>query len=192
MPGPKRSAVNGKFISQLFNTYFGSGMGSLMFQEIREFRSLAYRASSTMENPPIKLMNKAMLFNMLLSTQADKTTDALEALQSLIVDMPLSKKRLEAAKEDLINQAQSAYPDFREKSQQIASYVQVGYSQDPNELLVEEVSSITLSDLESFYKKHIQGQPIVYVVIGNKKKIDMNQLQQLGRFEEMKLKEFLK
>ena len=192
MPGPKRSAVNGKFISQLFNTYFGSGMGSLMFQEIREFRSLAYRASSTMENPPIKLTDKAMLLNMLLSTQADKTTDALEALQSLIVDMPLSKKRLEAAKEDLINQAQSAYPDFREKSQQIASYVQVGYSQDPNELLVEEVSSITLSDLERFYKKHIQGQPIVYVVIGNKKKIDMNQLQQLGRFEEMKLKEFLK
>ena len=49
LPGPKQSEVEAKFLSQLFNTYFGSGMSSLMFQEIREFRSLAYRASSTME-----------------------------------------------------------------------------------------------------------------------------------------------
>ena len=190
--GPKQSEVEAKFLSQLFNTYFGSGMSSLMFQEIREFRSLAYRASSTMENPPIKLNNKSMLFNMLLSTQADKTTDALKALQSLLTDMPISEKRFEAAKESLVNQAQSAYPNFRDKSQLIARYKQLGYTQDPNELLVDEVLDMKLIDLQSFYEQYIQGQPVVYVVIGNKKKIDMGQLHQMGDFEEMKMKEFLK
>ena len=133
-----------------------------------------------------------MLFNMLLSTQADKTTDALQALQSLLTDMPLSQKRFEAAKESLINQAQSAYPNFRDKSQQIARYKQLGYTQDPNELLVNEVLGMTLKDLEGFYQQHIQGQPLVYIVIGNKKKIDMEQLEQMGDFEEMKMRDFLK
>ena len=54
------------------------------------------------------------------------------------------------------------------------------------------VSGMTLSDLESFYKQHIQGQAVVYIVIGDKKKIDMTQLQQIGEFEELKLKDFLK
>ena len=167
-------------------------MSSLMFQEIREFRSLAYRASSSMDNPPLKLKDKSMRFNMLLSTQADKTTDALHALQSLLVDMPLSEKRLDAAKENLINQAQSAYPSFRDKTQRIAQYKQFGYTNDPNKQLVDEVTGISLKDLESFYKQHIQGQTVVYIVIGDKKKIDMTQLQQIGEFEEMKLKDFLK
>ena len=192
LSGPKQSDLGAKFLSQLFNTYFGSGMSSLMFQEIREFRSLAYRASSTMENPPIKLNDKSMLFNMLLSTQADKTTDALQALQSLLMDMPLSEKRLEASKEALINQAQTAYPNFREKTQQIASYKQLGYSEDPNKQLVDEVSGMKLNDLQNFYEQHIQGFPVVYIVIGNKKKIDMGQLQQVGEFEEMKMRNFLK
>ena len=128
---------------------------------------------------------------MFLSTQADKTTDALEALQSLLIDMPLSDKRLQAAKESLINQAQSAYPNFREKTQRIAHYLQQGYTKDPNELLVEDVSKLTLSDLEDFYKKNIQGQTVVYIVIGNKSKINMKQLAQIGKVEEMKLKDFL-
>lgn len=192
LPGPKQKAVEDKNLSQLFNTYFGSGMSSLMFQEIREFRSLAYRASSSIENPPIRLKDSAMLFNMFLSTQADKTTDALQALQSLLEDMPLSEKRLDAAKEYLINQAQSAYPNFREKTQQIAHYKQQGYTQDPNELLVDEVSGMNLYDLERFYQQNILGKTVVYIVIGNKKKIDIEKLQQMGEFEEMKLNDFLK
>ncbi|NLZ94761.1 MAG: insulinase family protein, partial [Bacteroidales bacterium] len=185
--GPEQRALEANFLPQLFNAYFGSGMNSLMFQEIREFRSLAYRASSTMEMPPLKLKEKSILFNMLLSTQADKTTDALHALQSLLVDMPLSEKRLDAAKENLINQAQSAYPNFRDKTQKIAQYKQFGYTNDPNKQLVDEVSGMSLSDLESFYKQHIQGQTVVYIVIGDRKKIDMTQLQHIGEFEEMKL-----
>ena len=64
--------------------------------------------------------------------------------------------------------------------------------EDPNKLIVDEVSAMTLNDLENFYKQNILGQTVVYVVIGNKKKIDMKQLQQMGEFEEMELKDFLK
>ena len=189
--GPIQNSNHDKNLSQLFNTYFGSGMSSLMFQEIREFRSLAYRANSSLENPPVKLNDKAMRFNMFLSTQADKTTDAIHALESLLTEMPLSEKRLKAAKESLINQAQSAYPNFRQKTQRVALYKQYGYSEDPNKLLEEDVSEMKLQDMEDFYKRNIQGQTVVYIVVGNKAKIDMKQLQQIGKVEEMKMKDFL-
>ena len=35
-------------IAPVFNKYFGSGMASIIFQEIREFRSLAYSSWQTM------------------------------------------------------------------------------------------------------------------------------------------------
>ena len=190
--GPIQNSNYDKNLAQLFNTYFGSGMSSLMFQEIREFRSLAYRANSSVENPPVKLNDKAMRFNLFLSTQADKTTDAIQAVESLLAEMPLSEKRLKAAKESMINQAQSAYPNFRQKTQRVALYKRQGYSEDPNELLVENVSEMKLQDLEDFYTKNIQGKTVVYIVVGNKKKIDMKQLEKIGEVEEMKVGDFLK
>ena len=190
--GPIQNSNYDKNLAQLFNTYFGSGMSSLMFQEIREFRSLAYRANSSVENPPVKLNDKAMRFNLFLSTQADKTTDAIQAVESLLAEMPLSEKRLKAAKESMINQAQSAYPNFRQKTQRVALYKRQGYSEDPNELLVEDVSEMKLQDLEDFYTKNIQGKTVVYIVVGNKKKIDMKQLEKIGEVEEMKVGDFLK
>ncbi|MGV8963552.1 MAG: M16 family metallopeptidase [Candidatus Saccharimonadaceae bacterium] len=191
MLGPIQNGTYDKNVSLLFNAYFGAGMSSLMFQEIREFRSLAYRANSSMENPPVKFRNKAMRFNMFLSTQADKTTDAILALQTLLTVMPLSNERLDAAKQSLINQAQSAYPNFRQKSQRIANYKQQGYDHDPNKITVEEVSNMDLQDLTDFYKQHIQNQTMVYIVVGNKSKIDMKQMEQIGEIKEMKLKDFL-
>lgn len=189
--GPIQRSNHDKHLSQLFNAYFGSGMSSLMFQEIREFRSLAYRANSSVENPPIKLNDKAMRINLFLSTQADKTIDAIQAVEVLLKDMPLSDKRLRAAKESLINQAKSAYPNFRQKTESIALYKQNGYTENPNKVLVDDVSKMTLQDLEDFYKKNIQGQMVVYIVVGNKKKIDLEQLKQIGEVEEMKVKDFL-
>src|SRR5699024_4592120 len=85
--GPKQKSNYNKNLSLIFNSYFGSVIGSLMFQDIREFRSLAYRAYSSVENPPIKLNDRAMRFNLLLSPQADKTTDAIEAVESLLKNM---------------------------------------------------------------------------------------------------------
>ena len=45
--------------ARLFSVYFGGDMSSLMFQEIREFRSLAYRVSGRYILPPHKLEGKA-------------------------------------------------------------------------------------------------------------------------------------
>ncbi len=53
--------------ARLFSVYFGGDMSSLMFQEIREFRSLAYRVSGRYILPPHKLEGKAGEFVTMLS-----------------------------------------------------------------------------------------------------------------------------
>ena len=73
--------------SQLFSVYFGGDMSSLMFQEIREFRSFAYRTSGRYQLPNHAHKGTAGSFTAMLSTQSDKTLDALGVLDSLIREM---------------------------------------------------------------------------------------------------------
>lgn len=75
--------------SRLFSVYFGGDMSSLMFQEIREFRSFAYRTSGRYQLPNHAHKGTAGSFTAMLSTQSDKTLDALGVLDSLIREMPL-------------------------------------------------------------------------------------------------------
>ena len=84
--------------SRLFSVYFGGDMSSLMFQEIREFRSFAYRTSGRYQLPNHAHKGTAGSFTAMLSTQSDKTLDALGVLDSLIREMPLKPERMEAVK----------------------------------------------------------------------------------------------
>lgn len=79
--------------SRLFSVYFGGDMSSLMFQEIREFRSFAYRTSGRYQLPNHAHKGTAGSFTAMLSTQSDKTLDALGVLDSLIREMPLKPER---------------------------------------------------------------------------------------------------
>ena len=76
-------------------------MSSLMFQEIREFRSFAYRTSGRYQLPNHAHKGTAGSFTAMLSTQSDKTLDALGVLDSLIREMPLKPERVEAVKQRL-------------------------------------------------------------------------------------------
>ena len=89
--------------SRLFSVYFGGDMSSLMFQEIREFRSFAYRTSGRYQLPNHAHKGTAGSFTAMLSTQSDKTLDALGVLDSLIREMPLKPERMEAVKQTWVN-----------------------------------------------------------------------------------------
>ena len=69
--------------SRLFSVYFGGDMSSLMFQEIREFRSFAYRTSGRYQLPNHAHKGTAGSFTAMLSTQSDKTLDALEGISGV-------------------------------------------------------------------------------------------------------------
>lgn len=178
--------------SQLFSVYFGGDMSSLMFQEIREFRSFAYRTSGRYQLPNHAHKGTAGSFTAMLSTQSDKTLDALSVLDSLIREMPLKPERVEAVKQTLVNRINNDYPPFRNLSEKVASARMEGFDHDPAEEFLRDIATMDMQDIFRFYREQICGRPVVYVIAGNRKRIDMKKLAEYGTIVKVKKKEIYK
>jgi predicted Zn-dependent peptidase len=75
-------------VRNLYNSYFGSGINSLVFQEIREARGLAYSASAGYNRPGRPDLSYSLC--TFIATQNDKMMDAIDAFSSILHDMPES------------------------------------------------------------------------------------------------------
>lgn len=178
--------------SRLFSVYFGGDMSSLMFQEIREFRSFAYRTSGRYQLPNHAHKGTAGSFTAMLSTQSDKTLDALGVLDSLIREMPLKPERMEAVKQTLVNRINNDYPPFRNLSEKVASARMEGFDHDPAEEFLRDIATMDMQDISRFYREQISGRPVVYVIAGNRKHIDMKKLAEYGTIIKVKKKDIYK
>ena len=178
--------------SRLFSVYFGGDMSSLMFQEIREFRSFAYRTSGRYQLPNHAHKGTAGSFTAMLSTQSDKTLDALGVLDSLIRKMPLKPERVEAIKQSLANRINNDYPPFRNLSEKVASARMEGFDRDPAEEFLRDIATMDMQDISRFYREQISGRPVVYVIAGNRKHIDMKKLAEYGTIIKVKKKDIYK
>ena len=178
--------------SRLFSVYFGGDMSSLMFQEIREFRSFAYRTSGRYQLPNHAHKGTAGSFTAMLSTQSDKTLDALGVLDSLIREMPLKPERMEAVKQTLVNRINNDYPPFRNLSEKVASTRMEGFDRDPAEEFLRDIATMDMQDISRFYREQISGRPVVYVIAGNRKHIDMKKLAEYGTIIKVKKKDIYK
>ena len=178
--------------ARLFSVYFGGDMSSLMFQEIREFRSLAYRVSGRYILPPHKLEGKAGEFVTMLSTQSDKTLDALGIMNSLIHEMPEKEERISTVKQSIVNQVNNDFPSFREVPEKVAGFRRNGFDNDPSEALLSGISDMDMKDIMRFYRHNVRLKPVVYVIVGNSRRIDMKQLETYGNVIRLRKKDIYK
>jgi predicted Zn-dependent peptidase len=176
----------------LFNNYFGGSMSSLLFQEIREFRSMAYRVNAIYNISPLSRKDKPGYLNMRLSTQCDKTFDAMSLLDSLVREMPLKPERVETSRFEMINAAHNQYPAFRDISTKVASLKTAGHDCDPNIALVETAANMDINNIANFYNKNVKGRPIAWIVVGNSAKIDMAKLAIFGKIVTVKPEEIFR
>lgn len=181
-----------RYASKLFAGYFGGDMSSLMFQEIREFRSFAYRVNAKYSEPPLTDPAKSGDLVTMFSTQSDKTLDALTVLDSLIHEMPLRPDRVADVKQNIRNQVNNEYPSFRQISSKIAAFSREGYASDPNKAYLESIQSMDMEDITRFYAANVQGRPVVYAIVGNSKQMDMKKLSAFGTVVMLKRKDIYK
>ena len=167
-------------VARLFSEYFGGGMSSLIFQEIREFRSYAYQTSAGIQLPPFCLAEKPATFVAYLSTQCDKTIDALTVLETLIRRMPAQPEKIEPIIHSIINQTNNEYPSFRDISVTIAKYRQVGHNSDPNRFLLQKVRKMDINDVVRFHNDYVKDRILVYAIVGNSLQINMSKLSAFG------------
>ena len=159
-------------------------MSSLVFQEIREFRSLAYNAWGNYI--PARKEGKNNIFMGYIGCQADKTNDAIDAMLDLINNMPKKSERMEVIRSSIIENSQSSKPNFRNLISIVETWKQKGYKSDPNEILLEKYKEMNFEDIVNFYKSEIQNKPLIITIVGDVKSFDLKKLEKYGEVIKVK------
>lgn len=162
----------------LYNEYFGGGMNAIVFQEMREARSLAYTAQAFL-NEPARL-DRPYMFMAFIATQNDKMGDAIEAFEQIINNMPESEAAFNLAKESLIARMRT---DRTIKSGVLWSYLRaqdLGLDYDRDKAIFEQVQTLTLDDVKAAQQKWVKDRNYTYCILGDSKDLDLNYLRQIG------------
>ena len=141
-------------MSLAFDRYFGAGMGGIIFQEIREFRSLAYSARGTYQRP--YYLNGKGYFQGYMGNQADKTLEALDAYLDLLRNMPEKRGRNKKIKSGLIQSLNSKKPNFRSVARQVKTWKHQGFQADPRVTQHERFQELEFQDIVKFYQNYIR------------------------------------
>lgn len=166
-------------IANAFNKYFGLDMSSIIFQEIREYKALAYSAYGYYSVP--FRMNEIGYTRISMSTQADKTIEAIASLNELITKLPYKEERLETIKSSLLQSINSNRPTFRSMSYAVARWIKQGYQYDPRKDSYDIYENLNFDDIYSFYKQNLQNKPIIMTIVGDKERIDIEELKKFGK-----------
>ncbi|MCR4680676.1 MAG: insulinase family protein [Bacteroidales bacterium] len=172
---------------EMYNEYFGGSMNSIVFQEIREKRSLAYSAAAYYVEPSQKGKYN---YNMThIGTQNDKLIDAIEAFTDLLDNMPQSQLNFDLAKTAI----DAKYRTDRTRKMSIIYYYltceRMGLKASPDKDNFNAIQKLTLNDVVNFNKSYIKGQKRAVVVLGNKDEVDLKGLEKYGKVTTLSLEE---
>ena len=173
--------------SRLFGEYFGGGLSSIVFQEIREARGLAYSAFAA-----YAVARKPDKYNFIyafVGTQADKLSDATEAMLALMNDMPKAEKQFELAKQSTIKKINTERIIKSNIFWTYMSNMDRGVDYDTRKDVYNLAQTMTLDEMEAFFNDHIKGKKYTYLVMGNKNDLDFNVLKEIGLVQELTLEE---
>ena len=162
----------------LYNSYFGSGMSGIVFQELRESRALAYSVFSRFSIP--SKLEESFYVMAYIATQADKLSESTDGLLDLLNNMPESDITFNSAKDELLEQIRTTRIT---RTEILFSYLRakkLGLDYDIRQDVFDKVPNLTLQDIGEFQKKEVKGRKYTILVLGDKDKIDMNVLNKLG------------
>lgn len=174
-------------VASWFNSYYGSGLSSVFFQEIREAKGLAYTAYCRYDTP--NEPNKSHYFSGYIGTQPDKLNMALKSATDLLTEMPLIENQIEASRVNILKTIAS---DRKVKDQKYFYYlsnIKKGFNYDTRKDTYDYMQTAKQDDLISFFNNSIKGNNYTYMIMGNKKDIDFESLKKYGPVTEISLED---
>jgi predicted Zn-dependent peptidase len=180
---PKQEAV-----VNLFNNYFGGGgMGSIVFQTIRESKALAYSTWAVVQTPGKKDDSYAVV--AYVGSQADKMNEAIAGMNELLNELPKTEQ-------SFLNSRKSVVKDIETeritKDAVIYSYLSAkkkGLSNDIRKEIYEAYNKLTVDDLYTYHQNAIAKQPYTYCIVASEKKINVDDLKKYGEVKKLGLTE---
>ena len=174
---------------QWFNEYFGYGLSSIVFQEIRESMAIAYATYAYYGVPNFK--DLPHYFSYFLGTQPDKLAEALQAMNRIIEDMPVSSSQMDHARWSVLRQIESERiaPD---KTFWEYRYLQnLGYDRDLRQDVYQALQHSNNKDLIEYHDRHIKGRNYHIMILGDEKRMDFKSLESFGKIEQLNLEDVL-
>lgn len=174
-------------IIKFHNEYFGGGMSSIVFQEMRESKALAYSVYSTYTIPK-KLDDSHYGFSY-VGTQADKLGDAMQGMLGLLTQMPEANSNMETAREGILQKIRTERITKTKVLDYYEEVKKVNIDYDMRRDLYKNVSAFTMEDLTNFHNTHVKSDNYTYMVLGSSKEIDLKLLESYGDVTILKLED---
>ena len=171
----------------LYNEYFGGGMNSIVFQEMREARGLAYSANAILREPS-NLQNDYIFFAFIAS-QNDKLQSAYEGFHEIIEDMPESEAAFAIAKEGLVSRMRTRRVTGAEVLSLYRKCRRLGLDEPTDKADFEAISNMTLEDVKAVQQEWVAGRKYTYSLLGNPADLDQAFLKTLGSVQVVPLEE---
>ncbi len=185
--GTPRFDVEELCMAEWWNQYFGYGLSSIVFQEIRESKALAYAAYAYAASPAKK--RNGHWLQTYVGTQPDKMATAARAFQQIMAAMPVSPEQAEQARLSIVKniaaermRPENIYWSWRGLRER-------GLKSEVNRHVFDKISAAELMDLVDFHLKKVKGRSFTWLVLGEKKRIDFKFLRQIGPVRELSLAE---
>lgn len=164
-------------VAAMFNEYFG-GMNTVVFQELRESRGLAYNAYAAYVTPSRKGHPEFAMTHII--SQNDKMMDCIRTFNAIIDTVPQSERAFALAKQALQKRIAT---ERTTKTAIFSKYAQaqaLGIDYDINRTIYEALPKITLQDVVKFEQENMAHKPYRYIILGDEENLDMESLGKIG------------
>ena len=172
--------------SAMYNEYF-DGMNSIVFQEMREARGLAYSAYANYSQPSKPNFNYT--FFTFIATQNDKMDEALTTFLDIINDIPESEKSFALAKDQMISNIRK---QRIRRDAILFNYLdaqEFGWNYDKRKDLFDKAQTWTLEDVKEFQKQYVKDRKYTYCVLGDEKDLNREVVSKYGTLQKLTLEE---
>jgi len=171
----------------LFNEFFGAGLNSLFFQEIREARGLAYTAYSSISVP--EFPENRHLLSSYLGTQSDKLSDAMEEMERLFRTIPVKDRLFEEARTALLKSQSSERVEDADLFWNWWESKELGLAPEHKEKVFQDLETYEYEKMEHFFKESVIPIKSNLLVLGNKEELDLKVLEKRGELRELSIEE---
>lgn len=179
--------VKNQPVLNLYNNYFGGGMNSIVFQELRESRGLAYSTYAGMSSP--SKLEDPYYYMAYIGTQNDKMIDAVTAFENIINNMPESEKAFNLAKEGIISVLRSERITKENILWDYIALQDLGLDYDTRKNTFDEVQKLTLQDVKKFQEEWVKDRKYTICIVGNTKTLDIEGLKKFAPVKFVTLEE---
>jgi len=171
----------------VFNEYFGRGLSSIVFQEIRESKSLAYSAyvsyaaNSELDHPDY--------ITTYIGTQPDKLQIAVDTMTELMTELPEVKVQFENAKNSALKQIASQRVTRTNIFFNTLRLRKLNIHHDFRKDIYRQIENLKFEDLKDFYNHYIKSVHFNTSIIGKKENLNREAVDKMGTFREVSLKD---